>query len=202
MKTPLFHASIAVCLVALICLTGCTDSAPDALPNPASKMSPAGRLNIERQGSDVDRFQEMNQVKVENKISPYRYVISTERYSRFGQLVKASSLSRTIHSSGVTLLCPTDDAFENWVPWLRLIKEGNQYEIDDFVGNHVIPMTLTYDDLKSKDTHATLAGTTLEISTRGGITANEARVRSGHVITENGSVIGLDDLAYVPRTLR
>ena len=85
---------------------------------------------------------------------------------------------------------------------MRLIKEGNQYEIDDFVGNHVIPMTLTYDDLKSKDTHATLAGTTLEISTRGGITANEARVRSGHVITENGSVIGLDDLAYVPRTLR
>ena len=99
---------------------------------------------MERQGRDMDRFHEMNQVKVENKISPYRYVISTERYSRFGQLVKASSLSRTIHSTGVTLLCPTDDAFENWTPWLRLIKEGKQYEIDDFVGNHVIPMTLTY----------------------------------------------------------
>lgn len=157
---------------------------------------------MERQGRDMDRFHEMNKVKVENKISPYRYVISTERYSRFGQLVKASSLSRTIHSGGVTLLCPTDDAFENWTPWLQLIKEGQQYEIDDFVGNHVIPMTLTYDDLKSKDTHATLAGTTLEISTRGGVTANEARVRSGHVITENGHVIGLDDLAYVPQALR
>lgn len=157
---------------------------------------------MERQGRDMDRFHEMNKVKVENKISPYRYVISTERHSRFGQLVKASSLSRTIHSGGVTLLCPTDDAFENWTPWLQLIKEGKQYEIDDFVGNHVIPMTLTYDDLKSKDTHATLAGTTLEISTRGGVTANKARVRSGHVITENGHVIGLDDLAYVPQALR
>ena len=157
---------------------------------------------MERQGRDMDRFHEMNKVKVENKISPYRYVISTERYSRFGQLVKASSLSRTIHSTGVTLLCPTNDSFKNWDAWLRLIKEGKQNEIDGFVGNHAIPITLTYDDLKSKDTHTTLAGTTLEISTRGGITANDAHVRMGHVVTENGNVIGLDDLAYVPPALR
>ena len=50
---------------------------------------------MERQGRDMDRFHEMNKVKIENKISPYRYVISTEQFSRFGQLVKASSLSRT-----------------------------------------------------------------------------------------------------------
>ena len=202
MKTSLFPAAFAACAVALLCMTGCTDASSDATPTPASKMSPAGRQNMERQGRDMQRFQEMNKVQVENKISPYRYVISTERYSRFGQLVKASIHSRTIHTSGVTLLCPTNDAFDDWDEWKVLLKEGNRNEIDDFVSNHVILNTMTYDDFKAKDAHTTLAGTTLDMSTKGGITANGARVRSGHVFTENGSVIGLDDLAYVPESLR
>ena len=85
-------------------------------------------------------------------------------------------------------------------PWLRLIKEGKQYEIDD-LSNHVIPMTLTYDDLKSKDTHATLAGTTRNLHPRwrhGQRGAREVAMSS----RKGPSVIGLDDLAYVPQALR
>ena len=44
------------------------------------------------------RLRDMSKVAKENTLSPYRYVTSTERYSIFGSLVKASSLSRSIHS--------------------------------------------------------------------------------------------------------
>ena len=199
--------NLALCTFSLaaMLMVGCeTGQIPESTtsPLPASKTSPAGRQSMERRQSDVERFQEMNQVKVENKISPYRYVISTERFSIFGQLVQASSHSRTIHNGDVTLLCPTDDAFDNFDNWKMMRRRGNQQDIDDFVANHVIPITMTYDDFKSKDQHVTLAGTAIEVSTRGGISANGAHVRSGHVTTENGSVIGLDDVVFIPLALR
>ena len=194
----------ASCMTLLL-LSAC-NTAPQAEPassvTPAAKTSPAGRQNMERRQQEVERFQELNQVKVENKISPYRYVISTERYEIFGQLVQASSHSRTIHGGNLTLLCPTDEAFDNFDNWKMMLRKGNQQDVDDFVANHVIPVTMTYGDFKSKDEHTTLAGTRIEVNTRGGIYANGAHVRSGHVATENGSVIGLDDVVFTPLSLR
>jgi uncharacterized surface protein with fasciclin (FAS1) repeats len=61
---------------------------------------------------------------------------------------------------------------------------------------------MTYDDFKLKDAHTTLAGDEMEVSTQGGIYANGAHVRSGFVPTENGSVLGLDEVAFVPFSLR
>ena len=168
----------------------------------ASKISPAGRQSMDRRTDEVMRFQEMNKVEVENKISPYRYVISTERYSIFGQLVKASTHSRTIHGSGVTLLCPTDEAFDSFDNWKMMLRRGSQQELDDFVANHVLPITLTYEDLKKKDKHTNLAGETIEMNLRGGVAANGAHVRSGYIHTDRGTVIGLDGVVFVPFALR
>lgn len=157
---------------------------------------------MDRRTDEVMRFQEMNKVEVENKISPYRYVISTERYSIFGQLVKASTHSRTIHGSGVTLLCPTDEAFDSFDNWKMMLRRGSQQELDDFVANHVLLITLTYEDLKKKDTHTNLAGETIEMNLRGGVSANGAHVRSGYIPTDRGNVIGLDGVVFVPFALR
>ena len=183
-----------------------SSSAPEASKEveqtPASKISPAGRQSMDRRTDEVMRFQEMNKVEVENKISPYRYVISTERYSIFGQLVKASSHSRTIHGSGVTLLCPTNEAFNSFDNWKMMLRRGSQQELDDFVANHVLPITLTYEDLKKKDTHTNLAGETIEMNLRGGVSANGAHVRSGYIPTDRGNVIGLDGVVFVPFALR
>ena len=183
-----------------------SSSAPEASKKveqtPASKISPAGRQSMDRRTDEVMRFQEMNKVAVENKISPYRYVISTERYSIFGQLVKASSHSRTIHGSGVTLLCPTDEAFDSFDNWKMMLRRGSQQELDDFVANHVLPITLTYEDLKKKDTHTNLAGENIEMNLRGGVSANGAHVRSGYIPTDRGNVIGLDGVVFVPFALR
>ena len=157
---------------------------------------------MDRRTEEAQRLQELNKVSVENKLSPYRYVISTDRYSIFGQLVKASSHSRAIHGSGVTLLCPTDEAFESFDNWKMMLRKGNQEELDEFVAHHVLPIIMTYEDFKVKDAHNSLSGDAIEVSTKGGIYANSAHVRSGYIPTENGSIIGLDEVVFVPFSLR
>jgi uncharacterized surface protein with fasciclin (FAS1) repeats len=200
------RARLVPILVLALAMASCESnpSTPEATskPDPLKKVSPAGQESMQRRTENAQRLQEMNKVTVENKLSPYRYVISTERFSIFGQLVKASSHSRTIHGSGVTLLCPTNDAFESFDAWKMMLRQGNQEELDAFVAHHVLPVIMTYEDFKLKDTHTTLAGDEMEVSTQGGIYANGAHVRSGFVPTENGSVLGLDDVAFVPFSLR
>lgn len=202
MKTHLLTLVVSLTVALLACSETEKSDAPARVTDPVKKVSPAGRESMERRTDEVTRMQELNRVEVENKLSPYRYVISTERYSIFGQLVKLSSHSRTVHGGGVTLLCPTDEAFDNLDNWKMLLRKGNQQELDDFVAHHVLPIVMTYEDFKLKDTHTTLAEDELTVSTRGGIFANDAHVRSGYVATENGSVIGLDDVAYIPFSLR
>jgi uncharacterized surface protein with fasciclin (FAS1) repeats len=187
-------------------LAGCSETPPpDAaieIVDPSKKISPAGRESMDRRTEEAMRLNELNRVEVENKMSPYRYVISTDRYRIFSQLVKLSSHSRTIHSAGVTLLCPTNEAFDGMDNWKMLLRKGNQQELDDFVAHHVLPVVMTYEEFKLKESHTTLANEELLVSTRGGIFANDAHVRSGYISTENGNVIGLDDVAFVPVALR
>ena len=153
---------------------------------------------MERQKQEALRLRTLGKVKEENTLSPYRYVTSTERYTIFGSLVKASSLSRSIHSQGVTLLCPIDDAFEADSNWKTLLKAENRQALDNWIGRHVIPIVMRYEDFKTKKEHLDLNGNPIKVETRGGIKAGSARVRSGDVTTENGTIIGLDDLLMVP----
>ena len=167
-------------------------------PVPADQLSPQARQTMERQKQESLRLRTMGKVEKENTLSPYRYVTSTESYTIFGSLVKASSLSRSIHSQGVTLLCPKDAAFEADLNWKTLLREENREALDNWVSRHVIPIVMRYGDFKTKEEHQDLNGNPIKVETRGGIKANGARVRSGDVPTENGTVIGLDDLLLAP----
>lgn len=193
---------LGMALTMVSCSNDGAKVAPTGDTPPAQKLSPSGRESMDRQADQTRQFQELNAVQVENKVSPYRYVISTEMYSVFGELVKASSHSRTIHSAGVTLLCPTDKAFESFDNWKMMLRQGNQDVLDEFVAHHVVPKVMSYEAFKLQEEHPTLAGENLGVSTRGGVFFNDAHVRSGHVETLNGNVIGLDDVAFVPFSMR
>jgi uncharacterized surface protein with fasciclin (FAS1) repeats len=212
------HLRVGLTLLACVAITGCQheaqpESKPERTSNTSntssgsestgmSRLSPAARENLERRQSEQERLHNLAQVEVENTLSPYRYVTSTGRYSIFGSLVKASSHSRTIHGSGVTLLAPTDEAFGDFGAWKMMLRQGSQAELDEFVANHVLGSIMTYEEFKTKESHETLGGETFEVDNRGGISFNGAHVRSGHVATENGSVIGMDDVVFVPLSLR
>ena len=194
-----FSVWVAI-VMAVMLLPACTPEgdASKKQPVPADQLSPQARQTMERQKQEALRLRTMGKMEKENTLSPYRYVTSTERYTIFGSLVKASSLSRSIHSQGVTLLCPKDGAFEADSNWKTLLKEENREALDNWVSRHVIPVVMRYGDFKTKEEHLDLNGNSIMVETRGGITANGARVRSGDVPTENGTVIGLDDLLMAP----
>ena len=199
---------VALFAAGLLCAAlGCTSTTPPPASDkeqlaPATKLSPTGRKRMELRIEKRKEFQELNQATEENTVSPYRYVISTDRHSIFGSLVKASSHSRTIHGSGVTLLCPTDKAFDNFDNWKLLLDKDKKIDLDDFVAHHVLPTVMSYEALKSKTSHTTLSGDVFNLDTHGGVSINGAHVRSGHVSTLNGNVVGLDDVAYIPLTLQ
>ncbi|MGB1055386.1 MAG: fasciclin domain-containing protein [Flavobacteriales bacterium] len=203
MKLTLFHMFFTVGVMLALTLTGCTseeNKEPD--PAPTAKMSPAARERMEQREEDVLKKQSMSKDEVENNLSPYRYVVSTKLHSIFGQLVKQSTLAKQIHGQGVTLLAPTDKAMEAMGEWKLLTRQEYRAELDQFVGHHVLPSNLTYEKFKAKDSHKCLAGETLPVNVRGGITINDARVRSGDVITSNGTVLALDDVVMTPAFLR
>ena len=172
------------------------------MPDPTAKMSPAARERMEQREEDALKKQSMSQDEVENKMSPYRYVVSTELHSIFGQLVKQSTLAKHIHGRGVTLLAPTDKAMDAMGDWKLLTRQAYRAELDEFVGHHVLPFNLSYEKFKAKDSHECLAGQILPVDVRGGITINDARVRSGDVVTSNGTVLALDDVVMIPSFLR
>ena len=205
MKQTFFHIFSTAGVMLALTLAGCATEGTqnqEARPDPTAKMSPAARERMEQREEDALKKQSMSQDKVENKLSPYRYVVSTELHSTFGQLVKQSSLAKEIHGGGVTLLAPTNNAMEAMGDWKLLTRQTYRTELDEFVGHHVLPLTLSYEKFKTKDNYECLAGQTLPVNVRGGITINGARVRSGDVITSNGTVLALDDVVMTPSFLR
>ena len=187
-------------LATALMLGACTGDAGEATPTPqpTKTMSPAGRQSVKRQAEEAMRLREVNQQETENTMSPYRYVVSTERYSTFGKLLKRSTHSKTVHAMGVTLLAPTNEAFEDFEDWKLLLGKGNQAMLDEFVAHHVVRNILSYESFKNADEHGTLAGVVYDVSRKGGITFNGAHVRSGEVRTENGMVLGMDDVVFIP----
>ena len=171
----------------------------DEIPAPSTKMSPSGRNGMKQKNEENRVKKEAYSAENENLLSPYRYVISVEEFSIFARLVQASSHSKHIHSAGVTLLSPTDRAFNEEFPdWKMLLRSGDQDALDDFVGHHVLEGVMTYDDFKLMDSHPTMLGDDVMVNTLGGVFANDAHVRSGFVETNNGNLIALDGIAYTP----
>ena len=188
--------------MSVLMLNCASDTGEATTKDPLAKLSPSARERMEEKKEQQLQDAAMAQVTEENLLSPYRYVISTSRYSIFATLLKASTLSKSVHSQGVTLLAPTDEAFDDVPNWKMLLKKGGQAEIDEFIAHHVIPGSMTYDQFKSESGHVCLSGESMTIDTRGGITFNGAHVRSGHIMTQNGSVIGMDDIVHLPLSVR
>ena len=202
MKQTLFHMFFTAGVMLALTLTGCTseeNKEPD--PAPTAKMSPAARERMEQREEDVLKKQSMSKDEVENNLSPYRYVVSTKLHSIFGQLVKQSTLQTNsrarLHAFG-----SHQQGHGSHGRLETVDRQAYRAELDEFVGHHVLPVNLSYEKFKAKDSHKCLAGQILPVNVRGGITINDARVRSGDVITSNGTALALDDVVMTPSFLR
>ena len=188
--------------MSVLMLNCASDPSEATTKDPLAKLSPSARERMEDKKEQQLQDAAMAQVTEENLLSPYRYVTSTSRYSVFADILKASTHSKAVHAQGVTLLAPTNEAFDDMSNWKMLMRKGGQAEIDEFIARHVIPGPLTYDQFKMESSHACLSGESMTLDTQRGISFNGAHVRRGHIMTQSGSVIGMDDIVHMPMSMR
>ena len=82
--------------------------------------------------------------KSQNKTSAYRYLISSDEYPIFTNLVKKSRMNKHIHSGDVTVLAPVDSAFNDYPNYKDLMLPGNEELLDEFISYHVVDESMGY----------------------------------------------------------
>ena len=120
-------------------------------------------------------------------------------FSTFLNLLQLSGLAREIEERQVTILAPTEDAFQKLTKSQLADLATNPTKIDDILKRHIVDEVLSFDELAAKSSVTTLSGDTLTVSNDGGtVTVNGAVVsepKSDSVSGEDGqeiSVLGID----------
>lgn len=151
-------------------------------------------LNYHSGSEETEALRRELTAEVNNTTSPYRYVITSEDYSIFGSLVKASTLSKHIHGAGMTLLAPKNRAFEGNNDYRTWLQNGDVAKIDAFVAPYILKGRVSYKELKEEANLTNHLGNVLEIDVQGGVTVGGASVSTEEVFTKNGIVIGMNEL--------
>jgi uncharacterized surface protein with fasciclin (FAS1) repeats len=189
----------------LITFTSCNSNNKSETPVKKENEAQLGRELTKEETRAMERIENRNLKKNEsrnksknNLISPYRYLISSEDYPIFTELVKSSNLSKHIHSAGVTVLAPKDEAFNAYPKYRKLLEQGNKTLLDEFISHHIINTIYEYKEFSEDGRYTVHAGKSYILDNRSGITFNGAHVRTDVVVTEAGTIIGFDDLVYFP----
>ncbi|MEM1071789.1 MAG: fasciclin domain-containing protein [Planctomycetota bacterium] len=107
----------------------------------------------------------------------------------------AAGLVETVREAdGITVLAPTDAAFEklDQAALRRTIEDNPSGRLADILKFHVIPERLTAAELANRRFVTTLDGQRLEIGTSEGLTLNGSRVRAADIEAENGIIHAID----------
>lgn len=178
---------------------------PEISTNADDKSSPYGRVLTpeEEEGNRLIKRRNENQrnaqaVAVKNTTSTWRYLNSSDEFPIFSMLLLKSQLSKYIHANYVTILAPVDKAFSKYPQYKQLTLPENKDMLDEFISYHIINTSLEYKQFSEGTTWEVHAGEVLELSNQGGVLFNGAHVRSGHIDTDKGSIIGMDDVVYKP----
>ena len=168
---------------------------PEGLKN-LTEAEKRGMRLLDRRQKDA---KEASTVQKNNMTSPYKYLTTSDDYPIFTVLMSKSGLSKHIHSAGITLLAPVDQAFDDYPFYKELLLPKNKEELDNFIAYHIVNISVDYKQFTDDYSWTVYAGPTLSLTKKGGVLFNGARVRSGSVDTDNGFIIGMNDLVYYPK---
>ena len=134
--------------LAFVALTSCGESSSKSVEtnkNAEQTEYPVGRelTEAEKKGmrlmkSRQDSKRNMISDKSKNMTSAYRYLVSSDEYPIFSNLVKKSRINKHIHSGDVTLLAPVDKAFDDYPRYKELLFAGNEDALDEFISYHIV----------------------------------------------------------------
>ena len=114
--------------------------------------------------------------------------------------VNAAGLGETLNGTGpFTVFAPTDDAFSALPAGVvdALLKSENKGTLAKILTYHVVPGTVRAADIKAGNV-ATVEGSTVKLTTEGGVTVNDAKVLTADIATSNGVIHVIDKVLLPP----
>jgi uncharacterized surface protein with fasciclin (FAS1) repeats len=116
--------------------------------------------------------------------------------------LQAADLTGALSGDGpFTVFAPVNQAFNNLPAGEldRLLQPGNQAELAQILQLHVVPQRLEAADLQDGQSLTTLEGSSLQVSTAGGVSVNGATVITADVQASNGVIHLIDEVILPPQ---
>lgn len=124
-----------------------------------------------------------------SRVSPWRYIVTSPETQYFERLVGKSSVNRTVHSGGHTVLIPEDLSFSENRDWKGILEPGQEEALDRFVKAHVLKGGKGIKVLEG--TYENLNGETVAIerNDQGELVCGGARLLGREMETDMGVVV-------------
>ena len=182
-RTRTAAAAIAAALVLSACSTDAEETVVDE-PAPAAPAEPEAPAEHETAelGTVVD------------------VAIATDGFETLVAAIVAADLAETLAGEGpFTVFAPTDEAFAALPEGLleKLLLEENRDVLVKILTYHVVSGTVLAADVTDGDV-ATVEGSTIALSTTGGVTVNGANVVLADVLASNGVIHVIDAVILPP----
>ena len=182
-RTRTAAAAIAAALVLSACSTDAEETVVDE-PAPAAPAEPEAPAEHETAelGTVVD------------------VAIATDGFETLVAAIVAADLAETLAGEGpFTVFAPTDEAFAALPEGLleKLLLEENREVLVKILTYHVVSGTVLAADVTDGDV-ATVEGSTIALSTTGGVTVNGANVVLADVLASNGVIHVIDAVILPP----
>ena len=124
--------------------------------------------------------------------------VQAGQFSTLVQAVKAAGLADTLSGSGpFTVFAPTDAAFAKLPPGALEALLADKEALTQVLTYHVLPGTITADQVVRLSSAKTVQGEHLSIGTKPGVTVDGATVVKTDIATSNG-VIHVIDTVMLP----
>ena len=121
-------------------------------------------------------------------------------FTTLSAAVDAAGLADTLNGEGpFTVFAPTDDAFAALPAGAldALLEPENKDALVKILTYHVVAGTVLAADIKAGDV-ATVEGSTVKLTTEGGVTVNDAKVLTADVAASNGVIHVIDKVLLPP----
>ncbi len=142
------------------------------------------------------------QQETNNPSSVYKYLITSEEFKVFGQMLKLSDWAKYTHNNKVTVFAPVDSIFKSYSNQHLMLKPENKDKLNEFISNYITDEQLTFKSFKVAEVINTKGDRSYKVSTENGITLQGAEVKTGYIQVDNGTIIELKGLPFYPSGLK
>ncbi len=189
-------------VAALLILTGCSSSSDDTAATSATSAAAtsAAATESEAMASDAMGSETMGSEAAQEAGTIVEVASGNPDFSTLVAAIEAAGLAETLSGTGpFTVFAPTNEAFEALPAGVldKLLLPENKETLTKVLTYHVVPGEVTSDMVKAGDV-TTVEGSTIAITTDGGVKINDTATVTAVDVDASNGVIHVIDSVLIP----